>query len=136
MAVGDRCRRCGKVITVPSILGDRPNCNTCDIIEEQAAAQAGARRPSTRSASKCFIATAAWGTDQAEDVLVLRAFRDQWLGRSRIGRAFVAVYELASPPVADWLGRSETARSVVRSVLRCITAGLTRRSSGLARARR
>ena len=43
--------------------------------------------------SKCFIATAAFGSDQAESVVRLREFRDLFLRRSWPGRRFIAAYE-------------------------------------------
>jgi hypothetical protein len=53
-----------------------------------------------KTTSGCFIATAAYGTATAEQVDVLRAFRDQVLLQSALGSQFVAWYYQASPPVA------------------------------------
>lgn len=66
---------------------------------------------------KCFIATAACGTDQAEDVVKLREFRDAVLRGTNLGRAFVAIYETISPPIARLVARSEWARWLVRSLV-------------------
>jgi uncharacterized protein YjbI with pentapeptide repeats len=67
--------------------------------------------------SKCFIATAAYGTDQAQEVYRLRQFRDTVLLRSNIGRAFVALYELLSPFVVRKVERSKVARAVIRNMV-------------------
>jgi len=66
---------------------------------------------------KCFIATAACGTDQADDVVRLREFRDAVLRRTTLGRAFVWIYETISPPIARLVARSEWARWLVRSLV-------------------
>jgi hypothetical protein len=50
---------------------------------------------------KCFIATAAYGSALAPQVVTLRAFRDDRLRQSRLGRWMIDVYERCSPPLAD-----------------------------------
>jgi hypothetical protein len=64
--------------------------------------------------SDCFIATAACGTPQAEDVVRLGEFRDRILKQTAIGLLFVAVYELVSPPFSRIIARSDWARAAVR----------------------
>jgi WD40 repeat protein len=65
-------------------------------------------------AGGCFVATAACGSEDAADVVVLRRFRDEVLLRGRGGRALVAVYETLSPLLADWMTRSASARRLAR----------------------
>jgi hypothetical protein len=67
-------------------------------------------------AGMCFIAAAAYGTESAAEVDVLRDFRDEVLLQSAAGRAFVAFYYTTSPPVADFISRHETIRTIVREV--------------------
>ena len=55
----------------------------------------------------CFIATAAYGTPTAEQIDVLREFRDVVLLESTIGSQFVALYYRLSPPVADFIAGNE-----------------------------
>lgn len=55
------------------------------------------------SSSRCFIATAAYGSGESAPVLLLREFRDQVLEAWSPGRAFVRVYYAHSPVAADWL---------------------------------
>jgi hypothetical protein len=62
----------------------------------------------------CFIATAAYGTAMASEVRYLRAFRDQYLLASDIGRRFVELYYRVSPPIADFLREHSALRSAVR----------------------
>ena len=65
----------------------------------------------------CFIATAAYGTDSAKDVLVLREFRDSLLLDNAAGRAFVKLYYTLSPPVASFIAERPILRRVVRTGL-------------------
>jgi len=62
----------------------------------------------------CFIATAAYGTDTAEEIDVLREFRDEVLLPNRLGAKFVSFYYKTSPPVADLISQNEVLRTVVR----------------------
>jgi len=80
---------------------------------------------------ECFIATAAEGSIDHEHVVRLRSFRDRTLRSSTAGRLFIRAYYATSPPVADWIARSDRRRSIVRKILvrplsRAVTAaGLT-----------
>ena len=63
------------------------------------------------SGRPCFIATAAYGSSAAVEVVRLRRYRDEVLRHSWWGRGFIAAYECLSPPLARWLERSPGARS-------------------------
>jgi hypothetical protein len=65
-----------------------------------------------KPSAKCFIATAACGSDQTAEVVHLRTFRDEILQRSAIGRVLVSVYQFASPPLAGMITRSHRAQSL------------------------
>jgi preprotein translocase subunit YajC len=65
----------------------------------------------------CFIATAAYGTPTAEQIDVLREFRDVVLLESTVGSQFVALYYRFSPPVADFIAENELLRTLVRELL-------------------
>lgn len=76
----------------------------------------------------CFITTAVAGDGPTLDAL--RDFRDDALGRTRAGRALVAVYYAVSPPVAATLERhpdSLTAGAVRRLVWLCARLARARR---------
>ncbi len=65
----------------------------------------------------CFLATAAWGSYMAPQVMTLRAFRDSVLLTSAPGRAFVSFYYKVSPPLAGLISDSPLLRSVSRLAL-------------------
>ncbi len=65
----------------------------------------------------CFIATAAYGTPAAEQLDVLRNFRDVALLESTAGYQFVALYYRLSPPIADFIAGNGLVRALVRKLL-------------------
>lgn len=67
--------------------------------------------------SWCFIATATYGTGTAEQLDVLRAFRDQVLMESSWGSQFAAWYYRFSPPVARLMSQNGFLRESVRGLL-------------------
>jgi hypothetical protein len=68
----------------------------------------------------CFIATAAYGSPLAQEVQILRRFRDRYLLTSAPGRLVVATYYRISPPLARWIAAHDSVRGAVRGPLRPI----------------
>jgi parallel beta-helix repeat protein len=62
----------------------------------------------------CFIATAAYGTDTAKEIDILREFRDEVLLPNGLGAKFVSFYYRTSPPIADFISQHEGLRTMVR----------------------
>ena len=75
----------------------------------------------------CFVATAAYGTALAPEVLLLSRFRDEVLLHSRAGRGFVALYYRTSPPLASLIARSARLRAVVRQLFLAPLLAIVRR---------
>jgi len=65
----------------------------------------------------CFIATAAYGSDTAEELNILRQFRDEVLLPNSLGAEFVSFYYKVSPPVADFISQHDVLRTIVREGL-------------------
>jgi hypothetical protein len=66
----------------------------------------------------CFIATAAYGSVFADEVIHLSRFRDSYLLTNAAGRRFVNFYWKLSPPIARYIENKEWAKGIIRQVLR------------------
>jgi hypothetical protein len=65
----------------------------------------------------CFIATAAYGSALAPDVILLGHFRDDVLLRSTLGSILVDLYYSLSPPLASIVAHHDYLRRGVRVIL-------------------
>ncbi|HLL22599.1 MAG TPA: fibronectin type III domain-containing protein [Kofleriaceae bacterium] len=65
----------------------------------------------------CFVATAAYGSTMANDVDMLRHFRDAMLTRTVLGELAVEAYYTFSPAVSGVVSESEVMRATARAVL-------------------
>ena len=105
--IGGKCVTCGRVACSSCVVayGGRFYCRD------------HAPAPPQQASSGCFIATAAYGTPLAQEIQVLRCFRDRRLDRSGLGRRIVALYYETSPPIADAISQSRLRRKIVRMLL-------------------
>jgi len=69
------------------------------------------------SGGGCFIATAAYGTPTAEQLDVLREFRDDVLLKSTMGSRLVDLYYKVSPPIANFISEHSFVRTLVRELV-------------------
>ena len=74
----------------------------------------GYGHPSETPGGGCFIATAAYGTDTAQELDILREFRDAVLLPNSLGAKLVSFYYETSPPIADFISQHEVLRTAVR----------------------
>jgi len=65
----------------------------------------------------CFIATAAFGSPMENHVMTLRAFRDQYLLPNKLGRIIIGCYYKYSPPLANYIAKHNTLRTLTRICL-------------------
>jgi len=65
----------------------------------------------------CFIATAAYGTPMAEEIQILREFRDKYLLTNPLGQALVGLYYRVSPPIAEFISEHPSLKPLVRAGL-------------------
>jgi hypothetical protein len=70
----------------------------------------------------CFIATAAYGTPMAEEIQVLREFRDEYLLTNPLGQALVGTYYRVSPPIAQFIIGHPSLKPLVRAGLLPVVA--------------
>lgn len=78
--------------------------------------------------TRCFVATSAFESPMAVEVVFLRQFRDQKLKLFPLGRAFVFYYYKISPSVACFLDKQHNrfpwlkpaVRGVLRLVIKCV----------------
>jgi hypothetical protein len=66
---------------------------------------------------QCFIATAAYGTPMAEEIGILRKFRDEYLLTNPVGEALVEFYYRVSPPIAEFITEHPSLKPIVRAGL-------------------
>lgn len=100
-----------------------------DIIRKAESFQKSARNPqivkqflklSDKERPRCFIATSAFTTGTAPEVMTLRAYRDFTLRKSKLGRLFIAWYYRHSPQVACLLDKQPWLKPAVRAMLRLL----------------
>lgn len=72
---------------------------------------------SNSSKSGCFIATATYGTPFAEEINILRYWRDNFLLKHLFGRLFIKMYYTISPPIADFISKRDRMKGIVRAML-------------------
>lgn len=75
----------------------------------------------------CFIATAAFNTELAPEVVWLQAFRDQVLEHNWAGRVFISSYYAISPPIAKAIEKRESLQLPVRYFLKRVVTSLRAR---------
>jgi hypothetical protein len=81
------------------------------------AAAAVAPPAEEKSDSRCFIASAAWGSPYVAEVRTLRRFRDEILLPHALGRRFVDFYYRVSPPIAAIVADTPLLKQLVRTLL-------------------
>lgn len=67
--------------------------------------------------SGCFIATAVYGSPLANEVIILKTFRDNFLLKLTLGRFFVKFYYWISPTIAKTISKNNYLKNVTRRIL-------------------
>jgi hypothetical protein len=85
-----------------------------------AATEAAPAAPAPEKTTKrkyCFIATAAYGSPLAREVILLQNYRDEYLTGRWLGEKFIHAYYRFSPPLARQLGRNIILQRLTRGLL-------------------
>jgi hypothetical protein len=69
------------------------------------------------SGSRCFIATAVYGSPMSSNVKILCQFRDEYLKPHTLGKKLFALYERYSPYLADQISKNGYLKAAVRCAL-------------------
>ena len=75
---------------------------------------------------QCFVVTAVYGTPLAQEVNIMRVFRDEFLLRYQAGRLFVSTYYRVSPAAAQFISNRSPLRSFLRTVLLAPTVSMVK----------
>ncbi len=74
----------------------------------------------------CYVATCVYGSYDCPQVWTLRRFRDDTLGKSAFGRAFIRTYYATSPTIVRWFGDTRWFKKMWRGML----DGMVRKLNG------
>jgi hypothetical protein len=85
--------------------------------QEAAPEQAGAKNPGKSARKFCFIATAAYGSPLAEEVVVLQNFRDAYLAGNAMGERCIEAYYRLGPYIARPISRHGALQQFTRFLL-------------------
>ncbi len=88
--------------------------NTSPSLADLRGEEFGGYHPEYPPTGGCFIATAAYGTDAAKQLDLLREFRDTVLLPNSLGARFLSLYYRTSPPIANSIARHDLLRTAVR----------------------
>lgn len=77
----------------------------------------------------CFIATAVYGSPHADEVIILREFRDKYLLSSQFGRQIVSLYYSLCPLILNLMERIDFLKGIIKHSLIVPLVKFTKRIS-------
>lgn len=86
--------------------------------------------PNASQKSGCYVATCVYGSYDCPQVWTLRRFRDDTLGATWYGRAFIRTYYAISPTLVKWFGKTAWFKHMWHGTLNKMVAKLN--SKGVA----
>jgi alpha-tubulin suppressor-like RCC1 family protein len=81
------------------------------------AAQSSSSGSASASSGGCYVATCVYGSYDCPEVWTLRRFRDDTLGSTWYGRAFIHTYYAVSPTFVKWFGETTWFKKMWRGTL-------------------
>jgi hypothetical protein len=70
-----------------------------------------------QTSSPCCTATVAYGTPMAQEIGILRQFRDEYLLTNQVGKTLADIYYDVSPPIAEFITEHPSLKPIVRAGL-------------------
>jgi hypothetical protein len=126
----------GKQMESPSLAEDLAGIPEVTPIRLKPPASQAAARPEEKKGPEkrglkkfCFIATAAYGSPLAQEVVVLQDFRDHYLAPHALGEKFIRAYYRVSPALARQISKNKALKLLTRSLLTPVIF-LIKKSSG------
>jgi hypothetical protein len=127
----------GKPAESPSLAEDLANIPEVAPIRLKLPASQAAAKPEEKKGPEkkglkkfCFIATAAYGSPLAQEVVLLQDFRDHYLARHALGEKFIQAYYRVSPSLAGQISKNNVLKLLTRFLLTPVIF-LIRKSSRL-----
>ena len=80
-----------------------------------------------KKSDSCYIATAVYGNYDCPEVWTLRRFRDYYLAKSVLGRAFIKIYYFISPKFIKIFGKTRWFNTFFRDRLDVMVKRLNQR---------
>lgn len=68
----------------------------------------------TSNSGGCYIATVCYGNENANEVIALKAYRDEVLSKIWYGRIFIKTYYFISPSIADFLKNKSGINRIIK----------------------
>jgi hypothetical protein len=126
----------GKPAESPSLAEDLANIPEVTPIRLKLPASQAAAKPEEKKGPEkkglkkfCFIATAAYGSPLAQEVVLLQDFRDHYLSRYALGEKFIQAYYRVSPSLASKISKNRVLKMLTRFLLTPVIF-LIKKSSG------
>jgi hypothetical protein len=110
------CHWCGEKKGVGELIGKCVKCNK--MLCDECVQYKGRRIYCPDHAPRCFIATAAYQSEEAPEVRSLREFRDKILLRNLLGAGMVDFYYTVSPAIAAMIEKNSGLQQAFRRLLR------------------
>ena len=73
--------------------------------------------PEVKTSSGCYVATCVYGSYDCPQVWTLRRYRDETLGSTWYGRAFIKLYYAVSPTLVKWFGKTKWFKKMWKGTL-------------------
>lgn len=80
--------------------------------------------PSLSLSNGCYVATCVYGSYDCPQVWTLRRFRDETLGATWYGRAFIRTYYAISPTLVKWFGKTTWFKRMWKGTLNKMVSSL------------